>query len=538
MLVKQLSSFEEIGRDRWQELLARSPGSTVFQDYDWLRSWWLSCREEGDELAVMAAFAGERLVGVAPLCVRTARGEAVFVGDSHSDYQLFPHDTAHDGVLERLVDEIYRWSAGRWRVLLREIPETDQLAALLLERSQRPFERCVAQERTACPRVDIAGEPGVIDRLLRKSSLKRHAAALRKLGNVAVSHITDAAEASRHLDAFFEQHVRRWSVTPFPSLFLRQRNRRFYRELVEQSMLGGKAILTAVELNGRPVAYHFGLVSGTEFVWYKPSFDITLWKESPGETLLMELLAKARDDGRTVFDFTRGDEGFKSRFANVVRFNRSFVVEKSPATGIGSRSLVKLRAAWRRARSLPVIDRLLARGAAGKERSAPRLLGVSTVAGLDLVAPNLAPQRGEWRLEEATLPDLLASFDQGTVPAAQRARLVDWFPRLRKQQRCWLVYDGPSRAIGCVWRAAVSMLDDPLLVAALERARVTECAHGLELWDEPRSPIPALLTAVRAATGATLLASRAGDFGVGAAVAWRLRRIELLGRVYDLLRHT
>ena len=52
------------------------------------------------------------------------------------------------------------------------------------------------------------------------------------------------------------------------------------------------------------------------FLWYKPTFDITLAKHSPGEVLLRQLLLRAIDEEADYFDFGLGDEAFKNRFAS------------------------------------------------------------------------------------------------------------------------------------------------------------------------------------------------------------------------------
>lgn len=87
-----------------------------------------------------------------------------------------------------------------------------------------------------------------------------------------------------------------------------------------------------LELDGRPLAYHFGFESKRTYLWYKPAFDVGFWKYSPGEVLLRNLLRYARDSELREFDFTIGDESFKQRFANCRKENLAIYVERNPAS--------------------------------------------------------------------------------------------------------------------------------------------------------------------------------------------------------------
>ncbi|MBK5272723.1 MAG: GNAT family N-acetyltransferase [Bacteroidia bacterium] len=94
-----------------------------------------------------------------------------------------------------------------------------------------------------------------------------------------------------HLNDFFDQYVKRWGETiTLKSLFNEQVERRFYKRLCIG--LSGKCWLrfTRIVWNDRSIAFHFGYNYSGFFSWYKPSFDISLTKRSPGEVLLRQLI--------------------------------------------------------------------------------------------------------------------------------------------------------------------------------------------------------------------------------------------------------
>jgi hypothetical protein len=98
--------------------------------------------------------------------------------------------------------------------------------------------------------------------------------------------------------------------------------------LVEELDPRSELRVAVLELDGRPIAYHFGFQLDGKYVWYKPNFDINLWEESPGEVLLRNLFLYAKTAGVREFDFTVGDESFKRRFSN--RTNQNLTIHVYP----------------------------------------------------------------------------------------------------------------------------------------------------------------------------------------------------------------
>jgi hypothetical protein len=99
-------------------------------------------------------------------------------------------------------------------------------------------------------------------------------------------------------------------------------SREFYKRLVACPDFAEFGCFDALKAGDRCVAYHFGLFGASTFIWYKPTFDMNLQHEGPGEVLFKALVEQATGSGHSYFDFSRGDEPFKQRFANAQRRNR------------------------------------------------------------------------------------------------------------------------------------------------------------------------------------------------------------------------
>lgn len=64
------------------------------------------------------------------------------------------------------------------------------------------------------------------------------------------------------------------------------------------------------------MAVHLGMRSANELHWWFPTYDRTASKYSSGILLLLEIARHAHEHGVSSIDLGRGDEGYKSKFAN------------------------------------------------------------------------------------------------------------------------------------------------------------------------------------------------------------------------------
>lgn len=73
-------------------------------------------------------------------------------------------------------------------------------------------------------------------------------------------------------------------------------------------------VLSALYLNDRMIAVHFGIRSRDVLAWWFPSYDDSLAKYSPGSILLTNVLQQAAAEGIVRVDLGQGDERYKASF--------------------------------------------------------------------------------------------------------------------------------------------------------------------------------------------------------------------------------
>jgi hypothetical protein len=169
--------------------------------------------------------------------------------------------------------------------------------------------------------------------LLGKRHTRRRQNKLKKAGRVTLRRLLTKSEAQQHLSYFFLHHIRRFALLGKESSYARPEYRQFLRALMEEFDLGDRLRFEALELDGRPFAWHFSFQANGKFLLYQYTFDLDAWDYAPGEVLFSNLLQFAQDNVTREFDYGSGDEPYKARFATHSRETFSLYIEPPDLRG-------------------------------------------------------------------------------------------------------------------------------------------------------------------------------------------------------------
>ncbi|MGH9362137.1 MAG: GNAT family N-acetyltransferase, partial [Thermoanaerobaculia bacterium] len=356
-LVSDFDRLEALSGD-WRRLWAADPAREIFGSYPWVRAAWRALGRRRS-LCTPVVREGERVVAILPMAREGARLE--FITAPSADYNdLVAEPSAEPAALALALEAL--GGVPGWRHCRFE--KVSQRANLLrlwrgLDAGLRRRSHLAIQ--TPCPSIVL--EPRreeVLADLLSRQSLKRHEKGLQKLGELRFRHLEDRSLIREHLPRLFEQHRLRRVLGGGPSRFEDPSFCALYERLAEELDPGAELRFSLLELNGKPLAYHFGFELDGKLLWYKPTFDVDWWEQSPGEVLLRHLILYVRDHGLRELDFTCGDEPFKRRFANVIRENSLLSFYPAGVRGRGRRALQRAREGLKRRKSLYARARTLA----------------------------------------------------------------------------------------------------------------------------------------------------------------------------------
>ena len=316
-----LRGFDDpaFGPERWEELLRAGDTDVVFLTWHWQRSWWETLGR--GELLLIAGERNGQVVALAPFYADS--GMIFFVGSGKATYMDFLGDIGEAELLDVILETARSLVPDFVGFRFYGVLDSSRTGKRLKEAADRLGLEYFEEALWPAPEVGLAQRETALA-ATRKKSLVRHEHFFRREGSLEVHHLRHGEAIVPHLEEFFEQHISRWEVTPYPSLFHEQAEREFYERLTRVAANTGWLRFTRLDWNRRPIAFHFGYSYRGRYHWHKPSFVIDLARRSPGEVLLRQLLLATIEERASVLDFGMGDEAFKLRFATHVKYMRTW----------------------------------------------------------------------------------------------------------------------------------------------------------------------------------------------------------------------
>jgi CelD/BcsL family acetyltransferase involved in cellulose biosynthesis len=307
----------------WNELVAKNETNTIYQTHQWFKSWWKVFEDE-HELFFIYVMQENDLVGIAPMMISTDpknKRILTFVGENNADYSDFVTNGSKEIILRKIFEKIFS-SKDQWdSILLNNLPEYSSTPEITRKICTSYRYKMRSDADTRCPTLLITGHETNAQKVANKKGLRRRHNYFRRNGALSFRNVRDIGEAKNYLSAFFDQHVKRWALKNESSLFLNDKYKRFYTELLENTLHTGWLLFSVLEYNRHPIAFHYGFDYNSTVIWYKPSFDVSYYRRSPGTVLLKYLIEYSLEHEKNELDFTVGDEPFKNRFANKKRRN-------------------------------------------------------------------------------------------------------------------------------------------------------------------------------------------------------------------------
>lgn len=298
------------------------PGTSrcfVFQCADFLSVWCDTIGRARHTAAKFVAILDDRgnPAALLPLGVERKFGVRVlsFLDGGVADYNcpvLFPAGEQLAGAaMKEVWASLARMSADFDVVLLEKMPEAvqDLNNPLVTPASQR-FSHSGYFTTLQSNWTDF------VRRLPYAQDSRRNLRRLSELGKVEFTIAATAEERARFLAAMMAQKSRRYVQTRGIDSFDRPGYRDFFKEATSRLAQRGILHLSALTLDGKVLAAHWGYVVGTRFYYLMPSYEFEWHRYSPGRLLLHKLLEWSTTNGLTIFDQGIGDEEYKARYCD------------------------------------------------------------------------------------------------------------------------------------------------------------------------------------------------------------------------------
>lgn len=318
MRIEVFKSFEEAA-PIWRE--AEAMGACYgFQLFDWLSAWrqTIGAFHDVQPLIVRVTDRSDITAMLIPLGVRSYLGSTVlgFLGGRSADYQA--------PILRRDVSLGGAEFAALWHEILKRLPRVDVVSFAKMPPRvgdlDNPFAGSLsAQSNGAGYSVVLAGSFEQFwarrSRKLR-SDTRRRQRRLAQTGTVSFRVAETRADAESFTAAMICQKARWYRQAGVTNIFDMPAYRAFYTRMAVNHAGSGLIHVSALLVDDEIVATHWGMRHRDRFYHLMPSYEGGPWAQySTGRLLLYHLVEWCFAHGVKVFDFTVGDEAYKTEWA-------------------------------------------------------------------------------------------------------------------------------------------------------------------------------------------------------------------------------
>lgn len=334
-LVKSLEASEAL-EAKWRELLDSSARPELMLGPDWMLGWW-KYYAQGRRLAIGLFNDGERLVGLAPFCMRKfhyrpgipfRRLEFLSSSGAEQDgacgeyLNVIARAGYEDVVAAAVAKELARDAFGAWDECVLEMvdlasPMTAPLIAALDRKGQTVS---VAPASTAfyLPLVqDWDTYMTSLPSKRRKWFKRSWRTFLDWVGDRGYSSrvAVDDASLNEGIRILVELHTTRWESDGQDGAFASHRFRTFIESYARCLMQTGKLDLRWLEVGGVPVAAQCSFIDRGTVYFYQSGRRMDVPHSVPvGIVILMLAMQDAMAKGLATFDFLGGDYPYKGYF--------------------------------------------------------------------------------------------------------------------------------------------------------------------------------------------------------------------------------
>lgn len=322
-LVQDVHTFTRLGPE-WNALVGRTRNEPFYR-HEFIRSWLENFRPEAPLKLLIGREPGGRLVALFPLIeeqvrmfgiplrqwtsptnVQSARFDLIAEDEGTANRAFFSYlRNAEHWDLLRITDLPPNGSARRLDEIAREhglptgVYESHRSVYIALPPSIETFQAALGGKF--------------------RSNLRRRRKLLEAKGKISFDQITGGPDLQVRLEECFAIEQSGWKGKHGEPANQDPRIHGFYSALARRTSKEGSFSLYRLLLDGRPVAFQYGLTQDGIFSLLMTSYDESLRDCSPGHLLVEEVLRHCIETGQREFDFLGCDLEWKRAWSQTSR---------------------------------------------------------------------------------------------------------------------------------------------------------------------------------------------------------------------------
>lgn len=353
-------AFDAIA-DEWTAL-AEASDTTIFQSFEWNRSWWKHFGH-GSELFIVVIFKRNEPVAIFPLFKDKIKWGGItfyscyrFIGSNKYQakplkmYGIIPYTDYLDAIIHpKYRAVILRWLARKIQqkpfnsdeVLLESVCKDSSLWRCLPEELSK--RNCTVTQKLTTKSYQVATtQPW--EYFLKAQSSSRRKKLRRDLAQLdpdnqrnvfAITKVTDEASFKKYYQTMVLLHQQRWNRLGVLGTFYEEHNNAFHEEVLFRLFKKGWANLYLITSKNHPqkieaIDLNLNFASHIYALHTAINDQSELYTKSPGKVLEYYVLKEAMDDKETTeYDYLRGLEEYKMSLSNQQKSIGSIEISKS-----------------------------------------------------------------------------------------------------------------------------------------------------------------------------------------------------------------
>jgi CelD/BcsL family acetyltransferase involved in cellulose biosynthesis len=329
----------------WRLLCDESGDEEVFYRPEWAQAY-LQAFEPKSEVFLISAWSADKLRGILPLVCRRSVMSGLHVvqftlpANVHSLRASLTVCPGQEGeaalkAIWQAVKELPRWDVIDVANAV-EGNALDRLVALAQKDGYHTARKRTSQTlylpiaSSITPASDKGAQPPWLagTRPKFRSHLRRAKRQLEEQGTLKLKHYSAADPEA--LEKFYVLEASGWKGEEGTAIKCDPRTRQFYDAIAQAAARDGYLSLDFLELNGKPIAGHFGFNLRGRYFLAKAGYDESFRRHGPGQLLVNEILNQTPERGLREFDFVGPATWDESRWASARRTNyRVFIFRKN-----------------------------------------------------------------------------------------------------------------------------------------------------------------------------------------------------------------
>lgn len=300
----------------WKSLARRTPHVTVFQEPEFVNTWYREYASRYEPVLVQAHTNNNRLVGLIPLAIETDSGDIDFAGAQHVEYSGWLSDPRceRDFIIHALATIKNEIPFTRWQ-WAHLSPHAD--ASWLHSRELENAGVYSLSETANCPILDLHKEEK-LNKILKNKSVKSKINRLKRQGELRLERIENQERVAELIDKISDLVNFRHESAHHDAAFEEEPIQKdFY---MARGDLPSANHYTAMWMGDTLLAFNFGVKNNDTVYIGLTAFDPTQSKHSPGVIFLIYLASLLKEEKIQYIDFTPGGDEYKERFCNT--YNR------------------------------------------------------------------------------------------------------------------------------------------------------------------------------------------------------------------------